>query len=1057
MIISLTLQWIHSHEIDTLFPDHRITSSELAKEYSQVKEINRQLIAQARIAKLSASSPFAAHEKLEQSHQLLNFIDLSLPYIKDESCDLLLSALSYLLLIPQEKQPPKSEEKILFLFNQLIHEDKAAALDFYNQNNALFANHNEINQHVDRVIKLGKALPLVKHQLAELKNILKNQENPLGLVNLIKEESVDNTEKYAAFILWLIQRRVPVKQIIASHLLHDFMCYHLAYLGSPQCEINHLYDILNEFPEAQSLIAEAKKVSCGERGFLKFALDGSRGENLRQVEALPVAWEFSPNTDNFTALVDLFSQSFLPAAVIWFAQTENPDWFDLLNRHLNQPVVIANQLPALINYVGRLNKPLLASVLAKLIDDSTAEQLAANHDGAILYLLADKPSLIQQIQTEDVHAYIKQMSATANIDTIMQLLVLLKILIRNQHPSANIVFDALIDNLYHHPQLLDDNTLVHQLKRYPAWSHQLKSRSDFLHVQLATCIEENTKDELDSSRYNFMEDVWLEINRKLAVIHSLDQQLHSEPRNKYFLLAQIACSSYRKLGSNFNIDRFIEALSLPDLRSEEGISLHERTLVEVLTAIDDESIRKELIAKLEGEPISCLNWMTKDYGETSVFIKAAGQGNKGLLRLMGAQHRVEKQCWNAATLIAAQTGHWSTVSYLCRIAPKKIFRDTLSKVLVLAAQAGELSIVNQICDRATFFSLKATYPQGLEAAVINNHLPIVIQLYTPSGYKPSKNMSEKLFTLALRYKRFSIATYLCDLPNAFAPHQVQINNAFKQAIAKNDIDTVQCLGNLTTLKPDPLIFSQGFKTAASLGLTPMLVCLSTLPGTTIDKTLLKNSIAEAASQGRLTTLIELLKMTPSSAHKEAVAISLQAATMAGQLFITKIVCEHTPPSTTLQQTIDSLFVWAIQSKKPQAAESFCKLTINRPRPSALTKALSEAIKNGYSDLINLICQALSPLKQECINDSILLAIKHQRADILVCLYELPENKPNAKFIRIAIDRARSSQQVKIVNYLQSKFTDLKKERNVAEQLENFGVFKYKTEGEQIQASRSYTY
>lgn len=1051
MIISLILQWINSDQIDTPFPTHQLTSFELAKEEIQTKEINRQLIAQARIAKLGAAT-FTDQEKLEQSHQLLNFIEFSRDYVKDENSNLLLPALNYLLATPKEKQPPSSKEKILFLFKQLIHEDKKGALDFYHKNAGLLAHHDEVNLLVARVSKLDKALPIVKQQLLSLKNALKDQEYPLGLGSLVKEEFIDSTEQYAAFILWLIQRRVPVRKIIATHLLHDFMRYNLSYLDLPNSEINHLYDILNEFPEARALIAEARKVSCGERGFIKFALDGSRREHLRLIEAQPVVWAFSPTTDNFSALAELFAHSFLPAALNWFAHTKNLAWFDLLYNHLNQPSVIASQLPALINYIARQAKPELSMVLASLIDDSTTEQLAANHDGAVLYLLAYKPSLIQQIQTEDVKAYIEQMAAGTAIDTIMQLTVLLKSLLSFEHPSASIVFEALIDNLYQQPQLLDDDTLVRQLKRYPAWFHQLKSRCNYLHAQLDSCIEENTNEEFDSSRYNFMEDVWLQINRKLAVIYRLDHQPHAEPRSKYFLLTQIACAFYRKLGSNFSIARFVDALSLPDLTSEEGKSLLERTLIEVLTAIDDESIRTQIIAKLEDSPLFCLDWMTKDYGGTSVFIKAAGQGNEGLLRLINEQQRIKKPCLNAAALAAARAQHWSTVSSLCQIVPQKISRETLSKILVLAAESGELDLVKQICDRSTYVSLTATYTQGIEVAVINNHLPIVKQLYTSPGYRPNKSMSEKFFLLALKHRYFSIATYLCeDLPKAIAPHEVHINNAFKQAIVNNDIDTVSCLGNLTTLKPKQPIFAQGFKTAASLGLNSMLSYLSTLPGIVIDKPLLEISLTVAATQGHLTTLIDLLKMTSSDNKKKAVLLSLQAATTAGQLVITKLICEHSLPSKALQQAIDSLLVWATQSNKPQTVDLFCKLTTNKPRPKALTKALTEAIKKGHFDFVILICKALCPLRNECINDSILLAVNHHRADILAFLYELPENEPKAKFIRIVLDKARSTQQEDIVSYLQPKFESLKQEKNIGQQLENFGVFKYKIDEEQTKS------
>ncbi|ARH01229.1 ankyrin repeat domain-containing protein [Legionella micdadei] len=1055
MQFQIILQWINSDKI-VHFWNKKITYRDLEQEYSAIHELNRRLIAEVRIARFSSS--FLAPQKLnelEKNNNLLTLIDLCRPALKETGeATSFLMALHYLLALPKDARPANHNEKTVFLFNNLLKENPVDTLKFYHQNKELFAEYYEINSIAEKTIRKEQALPSVRAYLETLTDALKDQKDPLGLIALFKEKIAD-TEKYAALILWLIQRKVPSNQIIETHLLHDFMRYNLYDLSSPDSAVSHLYSLLEEFPEAQNLVQQAKKTSCGERGFCNYALDGSlvfEEEELEYVEAKPALCKFSPTAFNFGSLCQLFDQSFLIAAISWVARTENTDWFILLKGHLNQPGVITEQLPILINLISKAQDPKLTKTLATLIEDSTAEQLVSLHQGAILHLLSYKPSLVTKISGMNIENYVEQIISTnsSDFDTTMQLLQLLKLLIINKHDAANSVFERLIDFLLsQQSNLIEDDEIIRQLKRHPEYIPRLSYRCKVLHSQLQDCIEANTQSQLDTTCYNSIEDVWFDVNRKLNLLHILDPQSDSEVIDKYSLYALIAKAAYKSLGRHFDLDTFIEALSLPEpVRGET--SIQERVLIEILAAIEDEDIKDKIITKLQGEPINCMDWMTKAYGGTSLFVKAAEHGNNMLLNLLVDNREPDKDSYNDAVHLSAANGHWLTVSHLCRHFPEKVRNSTIANTLILAARHGKVDIVEQLCDTEMYPPLSGkAHAQLLETAVENNQLAVVECLCTLTSPVPNKNLIEKLFNLALKHKHLTILIYFSELPQN-APHQLQIDKAFSQAVLNNDEDSLKCLGNLNTVKPGHLVVERNFKKAAMMGLLNMIVCLGNLPGYTLNKPeIINGAIQEAATYGHLPVVKHLLSsIKDTRTRQDALVSALSAATKSGKLEIIGYLC-NLSSSQPVQNAIFPLLLWAIKSKNSPIVELFCNLKTNKPHLRVLTRLLQEAIKSGELDIVKSICQAFSPIPQRNLDLAIPMAVQWRQPIILSYLYELSENKPKPKMIRFALNKAISTNQENAAIYLRNKLLELRYHteteqsdltHNTSRQLESLGLF-----------------
>lgn len=1028
MKLHLLLQWINNNEI-VHFSDQKISLRDLEQEYSDAHQLNRRLIADIRIAKLSSSSPsLSTINALDENTNLLNFIDFCQQTIKKhEGATLFLVALSYLLSLPKEARLANSAEKILHLFKALLQENQAVTVQFYLLNQGLFAAYPEINSIAEKLVKKKRALSILNAHLEYFTDALKDQENPLGIIALFKEEIAD-TEKYAALILWLLQRKVPNKTIIATHLLHHFMSYNLYALSSPDSAIDHLYSLLDEFPEAKTLIEKAKRVSCGERGFLNYALNGSLqlDEPLQYVEVEPALYEFSPTAYNFNALLQLFGQSFLIAAISWAVRTANADWLVLLKKHLNQPQVTTEQLPMLINFISKAKNSQLTKALAMLIEDSTAEQLLSLHQGAIFHLLAYKPFLLKTINSMNMSTYVEQIisASSSDFDTTMQLLELLKLLVKNKHESADLVFEQFVDYLLsQQSSLIEDDEVAYLLKRHPAWVSRLSHLSKVLHLQLQDSIEANTQGPLNTTGYNCIEDSWLEVNRKLNLLHGLAP--HTEVIDKYVLYTQIARASYRNLGQCFDLAAFIEALSLPEARLGET-SIQERVLIEILAAIDDEVIKTQVTMRLESEPIACTNWMTKDYGGLSLFVKAAGQGNNTLLKLLATHQEPDKDSLNDAIRMATESEHWLTVFYLCQLFPKKVRSTTVAETLILAAQHGEVEIVKQLCNVKIYSRVTdKTFARVLETAVENNHLPIVELLCTLSSPVPNKSLIEKLFHLALQRKHLTLVAYFSELLEN-APHQLQIDKAFSHAVLNNNEDIVLCLGHLKTLKPGQAVIERSFKKAAMMGLLNMVICLGNLPGYSLNTPkIINETLEEAATNGHLPIVKHLLSsITDLKTQQNALVIALTAATKSGKLDVVDYLC-NLSSSSTVQNAVFSLLQSAIKSKKSQTVALFCNLTTNKLQPKFSVKLLQEAIKGGELDIVKTICQTFTPLSQRNLDFAIPLAVEWCHPVIVTYLCELPENKPTPKMLRLALNKAISTKQGDIIHYLRSKLIEVR--------------------------------
>lgn len=760
MIIHELFNWIHNDSATLHLSDQTVERELIEREELQAKQTNRILLGNVRLLKYSGTSSTEAIKELDQHCLFMDYLQLyKQEFVKDEKSTVFLIALKSLLSLSHEEQL-RLMPKINELFRVLLQDNKESTLSFYDKNKELFRHCTEIQERVALELlqqKIEADSKSVMTQLDYFKEHLAHQKNPLGIIALCRNW-IGETEKFTALILWMLERKVSIEKILLTNLLQDFLKYHLFTLHSKDNEVSRLYSLLSCFPEAKELVIAAQKISCGELMFQQYSLDGIfRGKDLPVVSQEIPPLQFSLSRDNFIALYRTFGPAFLTAGIATATNHSDMTWLDMLKHTLNQPETL-KLLPDIINIIAREYSPKILKTLAELITDSTAHQLLILNQSCVFHLLQHKPRLLNDITEEHVIEYIHHLVRldTRDPEIIYQLMALFRVLLKKTHPATKAVFEAIIDNLANHPQLLEDEELVTQLKKYPDCELLLEERCENIQKQLNFCIAEQTSEShFGKHNYFIIEDVWLGALRKFAVLNQIKPEMKFNPGHKYALQARIAEVVFTNQGDLFDLDAFIDALDLPPITSSEEISLYERALIEILATIDNELIRKQIIHKLETTPFNRLDWHEKEYGGQTIFIKAAKKGNLGLIHLL--EDKVNPSLLNKALGVAAKNYQWETLDHLCSLPEVELSLDEIDNLVAYLAEHGRVESVKKLLKLYDYKPSTELISAILKKAIANDNLQVVMYVCKLPVEAPKQSTLDRLFKLAIQLQHWDIA------------------------------------------------------------------------------------------------------------------------------------------------------------------------------------------------------------------------------------------------------------------------------------------------------------
>lgn len=189
----------------------------------------------------------------------------------------------------------------------------------------------------------------------------------------------------------------------------------------------------------------------------------------------------------------------------------------------------------------------------------------------------------------------------------------------------------------------------------------------------------------------------------LSFINDSDFEYH---KDAFYL--NIIQKSFNHQGPQFNL---LTSLSIFPSTDEEHatdhVSLHERILIKLLVATDNEELMAQAIQLLETAPIHCLDWIEKQYDGKAVVELTAIQGNSPLIQYLLKRYEFKPPALNHLLKTAIDASQWETVKQLIYLTGVHAFDiESIKEALVAATKEGQLKRVLHRYDASpTFFSI----------------------------------------------------------------------------------------------------------------------------------------------------------------------------------------------------------------------------------------------------------------------------------------------------------------------------------------------------------------
>lgn len=814
--------WLKTDQLNLDFDHQMISQQDFERERKQILDQRKGLLAdllEFRQQKTQESSMLIhdTAKKIEQHDDDLRFLSESMDLLNStDPIPMPLLALKWLL---SKKLDSLSSEvyvkKIKLLFYSLLKVDPRQAMELYDR-----YQHDQFDSL--KTSCLEQQVKQVQSKLDAFNMDFDDQENPLSFGELLRD-FVDDIPQFAAVILWLIQRKISVDEILSTGLLQDFMTYNLVSLNNSDDPLLQLYLLLGQFPEAQSLIAKANRVQCEDRGFHcekggghSFSITGlwCLQKDLIQVEVKHAPLSFSITEKNFNILYRYFDIHFIKLALLWHVEIQNVEWGQWLRQWIHAATLKVDVLSKMIHFIAVECKAGTLEILTPLFDTVVLEKLLAEHDGCVLHFLPYHSAIRQKITAADTEHYLKEIMADNPVisEIIPQLSTMLSSLQQeNNLRAAKIVYEVLLDLILKHPEYSEDRYLVKQLKSFPDKEFIFMHVSQKLSSEFDRVVHDSLSSKvLSQDAYYVIEDVWRSISRQLTVLQDMTSITVSFPSDKHKMQAHLAKCFFSNEPSLFLLDDFIQSLEIEPVLALDAVNDYERLLVDILTVIDDERIRNSIISVLEtrnsvmttvdGNTLQRLHWTQVEYGEARVLELAASQGNLGLVQWLIATQSMMPCDMTHAAMRAAQVNQWEIVDYLCHSERVKFDQDTLKELLILAASMGHLEMVKQFCEHFIVPLESRTIVQAFAKAADNCHLKVIEYFCQTHPKVLGDGTLTKTIRMAVQRERLGMIAFLGNLPKN-KKISVTIESALVQEVVHDRFSLVQQLCHLQTNTP----------------------------------------------------------------------------------------------------------------------------------------------------------------------------------------------------------------------------------------------------------------
>ena len=480
---------------------------------------------------------------------------------------------------------------------------------------------------------------------------------------------IDSPKAFAAFLQWLMQHDVSPEEVLQAHLLQDYLRYHLYSLNTPENPIKLLYALLSHHSDTQTLAEKATKTRCPEEGLASYALDGvihnPAIETLDNPSLKTPDTEITLKESNLKALHRVFGVPFLVGALRWYSDDKhNSISAPTLSALFNDVHVTHQDFTLLLQHLRE--HELLKKTLATLLLHTTMDELMEARISGMPSLILYSDYLADKISGKDFTTYIHDIKQanTSHLDLIADLSAFLKIFEKRNKPHALLAFNHLFEVILEHPEVLDDNNLLRQLRKFEPAKDRLVTHSAWLENSFHTFVHTHTNTSMKAFDYISIEDLWREMHPKFGAIQTIEREItNTFPRDKYKLQCSLLKAFLPHLGQSFILDDFIQQLGIDPAFDAHEVMPYERLLIEMLVSVDDASLRLDLINRLDTNIPKARPWYNLHIDNSSLYMHAAHHGNLDFIIWLKSHNVEQPESYEKLTREAVDLKHWPLVQY----------------------------------------------------------------------------------------------------------------------------------------------------------------------------------------------------------------------------------------------------------------------------------------------------------------------------------------------------------------------------------------------------------
>lgn len=893
--------WLLNHEDSLDIDNIVITQAEIEREQTLAKEQKRRLIANFRYLKLTPDSdPKAVDTALQNLTNHVHFMRM-LPFFAEnidaESGAQSLYQLTFEYLLSAEHKEELdaiSDDKAIVLFAALLKQDSEKALESF----------RKVESKLTVDMHLALSTEITKSHLQKFSRQLRHEEKPLGIAVLFKGY-INHPEQLASALLWLLQKDVPVSDILETGLLQHFLLYNLVDLHSADSPVASFYKLLQQFPDARPLILAAEKIRCEDPAFTHYSLTGDLHNEIEldRIEVSPRGFDFTLQKENMTTLYQIYGILFLNELLRWQKKEKEPTCADFLRDTLNHKLPL-DDLSLLIKVFAEDGSRKQLKHLAFHVEEATLKELLSRVDGAAFLLLPFKPEFRYKMSARDVEGYVKDLTARDHGHDLIGQLMALYQTFRDINPEiASLPYEATVGILIEQPHFLDDESLRKQLNKFHQKETIILRKFEQLTEQLNhSIIEQTSMSSLSTSHYHAVEDAWLAISRKVAVLHDIASLPGSFPRDKHALRGHFAKAAFLKHPDLKRVDLF-RILEIEPGFDAGGVNEYERVAIEIITTSDNEEVRDELLEEFSHKYGGHKHWVSQKYGSEDVFMRAVNNGNLGFLNWF-IEHKLEPERHQLGCIVsqAAKKQQWDVVAFFCRNASGKLDKGVLKAIFLAATEFNDLPMIRLVRDMAIDRFDRHVVEQAFLMAVRKGHLDVA-NLLSHSGPKsPCRTILVKGLKEALKGHHPDMAA-LFDL--MMVGQQKDVEKLMQQAIKR---DQPKELGLLLRFKKNAArrcALETGLQTACQEGKVEIARQLLSSGEASPGLNAIEKSLSLAAKSGHL-EIAKLLLSLETKPRDKSVQAACRKAHHAGYEDVAAFLKKPGAPEVVVPEEHDSL-------------------------------------------------------------------------------------------------------------------------------------------------------